>query len=199
MRRLALIAFSLGCLLGGRASAESPVPLVAIDDLRAEPSPRVPRLGLALGAGVPSGATAELVVRPWRVLRLQAGVAYDLVSPGVVAGVAVAPFRTALAPVLSLHAGRLFEGDANGLITVDRPLRPLLQRVGYDFASAELGLEIGAPDAFAFTVSAGLSAIRSTLHGANAALGLTSAGITVADPTLRAVLPSGRVGFVFFI
>lgn len=208
MNRVLKLLVGIACLLGGLARAESPVPLVApepdvpvvyaLPQLDA-PSPRLSHLGLAVSADVPSGATAELIFRPWRPLRLEAGVAYDLVSPGVTAGVTLAPFDALISPVLSVHAGRLFEGDASGLLHVDPAVEPLLKRVGYDFASAELGLEIGRADAFAFTLCAGLAEVRSTVHGVDSALSLGTSSIHVADPTVSAVVPAGRVGFVFFI
>src|SRR5580704_8838962 len=41
-----------------------------------------PRIGVALDVGVPDGATASLVYRPLRALRVEAGLSHNLISLG---------------------------------------------------------------------------------------------------------------------
>ena len=43
----------------------------------------LPRLGLMVDAGLPDGANAALVFRPFRWLRAHGGGGYNMVSPGV--------------------------------------------------------------------------------------------------------------------
>jgi hypothetical protein len=198
-------------LFAPRARADSPVPLVRVDTAEAgqgvalsetTSAPPMRRVGLALTAGIPSGAAAELVVRPWRALRVHAGGAYDLASGGLLGGITFAPVRFPIAPVLEIEAGHFFEGDASGLFArvpgLQGGLLQPLRHVGYDFATAELGLELGLPGSFVFTVRVGLAAVQATVHDLAAAVSAGPA-VSVADARVRAVIPSARLGFVVFL
>lgn len=201
-------ALVLTLLSATRATAESPVPVVRAEVSRStevedvEVSPPLRRIGFSLTAGIPSGAAGELVVRPWRALRLHLGGAYDLASGGLVGGITIAPIRFPISPVLELSGGHFFEGDASGLFSSalrgHAGLLPPLRRVGYDFAAAELGFELGNPDAFVFTVRAGLAVVQGTVHELGAAVPAV-ANVVLADLRVRAVIPSVRLGFVFFL
>ncbi|HRC58775.1 MAG TPA: hypothetical protein PKU97_22785 [Kofleriaceae bacterium] len=105
------------------------------------------RVGVMAEVGVPDGGAASVAVTPVSFVRLHAGVAHNLVSTGLRAGLTLVPLSTWATPTLSLGAGRYPEGDANPLarrLTGDPLLAsPLLDELGYDYASAHLGLELG--------------------------------------------------------
>src|ERR1043165_7845943 len=76
----------------------------------------LPRFGMMTDVGVPDGATASIVVRPLRPLRLNVGVAHNLVAPGVRGGITYIPFGTWFAPTLAVDYGHFAEGNANPAI-----------------------------------------------------------------------------------
>jgi hypothetical protein len=176
------------------------------------PAPRkaLPRLGMMADAGLPDGVTASLVYRPRRWVRAHVGGGYNMISPGVRAGATLAPFGWG--PSLSLEAGHYLEGNAN---RVARKLAgssfndsALLERVGYDFANAHLGFEVGYRRV-TFYLHAGMSYLHGTLHNAQTVLqseaggsGLVSSSseVTVArDPVLKAFVPSAKLGVIVYV
>jgi hypothetical protein len=171
----------------------------------------LPAIGLMVGAGVPDGATASLVYRPFSWLRTEAGGSYNLISKGVRGGVSLIPFG--MGPSVSLEAGHYFDGNANGLA---RNIagggfqdNAILQRIGYDFANAHLGLDFGMRRAV-FFIHGGMSYIRASVHNVNTEISSgtasggmgSSGGTTVSfnqDPIVRVFTPSVKLGLVFYI
>jgi hypothetical protein len=215
MHRLAPLGLLLSMLsLTSVARAESAVPLVWVDDpmplVRAdanadvrEPGRAPSHVGFEVGAGVPSGASAQLILAPWPALRLQAGGSHDGVGPGVLGGITLAPFNDWFAPVLSVTAGRMFESDGTAqvrrYVELNAVQAQVAQRLGYDFLSAELGVEVGLAGRFVVALHAGVAGVRGTLHGLGPAIGMTSSQLQLGEVNVRAVVPSARLGFVFFI
>jgi hypothetical protein len=176
------------------------------------PAPRksLPRLGIMADAGLPDGVTASLVYRPRRWVRAHVGGGYNMISPGVRAGATLAPFGWG--PSLTLEAGHYFDGNAN---RVARKLAgssfndsALLERVGYDFANAHLGFEVGYRR-MTFYLHAGMSYMHASLHNAQTLLQSEAGGsslvssnseVTVArDPVLRAFVPSAKLGLIVYV
>ncbi|MEO8548856.1 MAG: hypothetical protein ABI678_02745 [Kofleriaceae bacterium] len=164
-------------------------------------------VGIMTDVGVPDGGTASLVVRPIRALRVEAGVAHNVVSPGVRGSVTWIPLASWATPVLSVGYGRFFERDANPIIQQlagDPTLSsPLLEQVGYDFANARVGLELGKKY-FTFFIHAGVSRVTATVHNVDrVAADQTSAdsmiSVTTTDPRLTVVGVSANVGFIFYV
>jgi hypothetical protein len=161
-----------------------------------------------LDAGLPDGANASLVVRPCSWARAHAGGGYNLISAGVRGGLTLVPFGSGLSA--TVEAGRYFEGDANGLaqrFAGSSFQSALLERVGYDYANAHLGLDFGSRS-FTFYIHAGMSYVRAKVHNLDSAVGSTatsdgangSTEITVPqDPTVRAWFPSAKLGFVVYL
>jgi hypothetical protein len=160
-------------------------------------------LGLSLDAGVPDGASATILYRPWRYLRFGGGMLYNYVGYGVVGSVSVLPYFP-IAPSLTLEAGHLFESNANARIsqftTVDDNLKPLLQRVGYTFVNAQVGLEFGHPNWFVFFVRGGLSRVWLSSSDADKVVVTNSDGtrVTFANPSARLGIPTVKAGFMIF-
>ena len=165
------------------------------------------RIGLMTDVGVPDGATASLVVRPIRQLRFEAGVAHNVVSPGVRGSVTWIPLATWATPVLSVGYGRFFERDANPIVqqlSGDSTLvSPLLERVGYDFANARVGVELGKKY-FTFFLHAGVSRVTGSVHNLNQVAADQSStdsmvSVTTTDPKLTLWGVSANLGFIIYV
>ena len=165
----------------------------------------LPLFGAMFAAGVPDGATASLICRPWSFVRAEVGGGYNLISKSVRGGVSLIPFGAG--PSATLEGGRYFEGDANGIA---RTLagngfgdNAVLQRVGYDFANAHLGLDFGMRRV-TFFIHGGMSYIKASVHNINQQISAdaSTSQTTVTfnqDPQIRIWTPSAKFGFVFYI
>jgi hypothetical protein len=161
-----------------------------------------PTLGLMVDAGLPDGAQGAVVYHPVGFVRLHAGGGYNLVSPGVRAGVSIMRARGGMRPSLVLEAGRYFDGDANPLMRqlIGEPEyhEDSLSKVGYDWVSAHVGLELGT-DHIRFFLHAGFSEIRSRVHDPDALVGESSQAHFEQDLRISGHVPSGRLGFIFYV
>jgi hypothetical protein len=163
-------------------------------------------IGVMTDVGVPDGGTASLVYRPMRALRLEGGVAHNVVSPGVRGSVTWIPFGTWATPILSVGYGRFFERDANGIvqkISGDPTLSsPLLDKVGYDFANARIGIELGKKY-FTFFLHAGVSRVTGTVHNLDQVTASETASsmvsVTTTDPKITLWGVSANLGFIFYV
>jgi hypothetical protein len=202
---VALLALALAPAATARAAGSDPSS-VATTPLAAPAARPLPLVGVMLDAGVPDGATASLVLRPMSWLRAEAGGGYNLVSKSVRGGLSLIPFGSG--PSATIEAGHYFEGDANGLA---RKLagagfedNALLQRVGYDFVNAHLGIEMGARRV-TFFIHGGMSYVRAKVHNINAAIEQempSGGGTTVSfnqDPIVRAFIPSVKLGLIVYL
>jgi len=161
-----------------------------------------PHFGVQIDAGLPSGGAVQLLARPWKFLRLGGGAAYNMVGMGVKGSLTLLPFHWIITPTLGLEAGRFFPADASRFVSdADTVARQLLSRIGYDYLSADVGIEIGSENRFVFYVRAGLSELYPTVGNVSAALQAAnpSMRVTAADPTLRARIPTVRVGFLLYM
>jgi hypothetical protein len=161
-------------------------------------------------AGLPDGVNGALVLRPMRWLRGHVGGGYNMISSGVRAGVTLAPFGSG--PSLTVEGGHYFDGNANGL---GRKLAgasyedsALLERVGYDYANAHLGLELGYRRV-TFYIHAGMSYMRARVHNFDSVVasqasanGLDPSGTEISikqDPIVRVVTPSAKLGLIVYL
>jgi hypothetical protein len=167
---------------------------------------RSPWLGAMADLGVPDGATVSVVYRPIRALRAHAGLSHNLIALGQRVGLTWVPLSWWASPTLSLEYGRFAEGNANPAVqrfTGDADSSsPVLERVGYDYANARVGLELGRKW-FTFYVHAGVSRITGTVHNLDAETmpetsGTTSVSFTT-DPTVRVWSVSARLGFIVYL
>src|SRR4051812_17568326 len=101
----------LAALTAGTSARAAEVTTAQGAPAPAAPAGSLPWLGLQIDAGVPDGAQASLVLRPWKALRFSVGGGYNLISKGVRGGVSLLPFGRG--PSLTVEAGHFFEGDAN--------------------------------------------------------------------------------------
>jgi hypothetical protein len=193
----------------GRSAGAAEVTAATTAQVPAKPV-ALPRIGIMADAGLPDGMNGSLVFRPARWVRAHAGGGYNMISSGVRGGFTLAPFGSG--PSLTLEGGHYFDGNANG---VARKLagatfkdNALLERVGYDYANAHLGLELGYRRV-TFYLHGGMSYIRASVHNADkvvqsetASSGLTSGNTEVTikqDPIIRAFTPSAKLGLIVYL
>lgn len=166
----------------------------------------LPRIGAGADLGLPDGATVSIVVRPIRSIRAHAGLSHNLISLGQRAGLTWVPLSWWASPTLSVEYGRYAEGNANPLVRAvshDPTFSSaVLDRVGYSYANAHLGLELGRRW-FTFYVHAGVSRVTGEVHNLSAETMSQSAGTTsvsfARDPSVRLWSVSARVGFIVYL
>lgn len=189
-RTFFLAAFAAGLIGGGAA--------------RAEAAPG--RVGVMVDAGVPDGVNGSLLFRPVRWFQMSAGGGTNLISLGIRAGASVYLLPTRVSPTLSAEAGHYFPADANKALVrlgvTDESQDPLLREVGYDYANLHLGLDFGR-ERFSFYVHAGMSVMRGEVRNLAEAIAdeTGDSGITVEvvqNPVVTLVVPSARIGAVFY-
>ncbi|HEY0476548.1 MAG TPA: hypothetical protein VGD37_03440 [Kofleriaceae bacterium] len=164
------------------------------------------RFGAMADLGLPDGATVSIVYRPIRAIRLHAGLSHNLISLGQRAGITWVPLSWWASPTLSVEYGHYADGNANPLVRAvsgDTTFSSaVLDRVGYNYANAHLGFELGRKW-FTFYVHAGASRITGTVHNLTAATMSESAGTTSVmfskDPTVQLWSVSARLGFIVYL
>jgi hypothetical protein len=199
-------ALALPMLAWAAPAAATPETLGTSSAATAATATDPPRIGAMADVGLPDGATVSIVYRPIRAIRAHAGISHNLISLGERVGVTLVPLSWWASPTLSLEYGHYADGNANPLARVatgDATLSSgVLDRVGYDYANAHLGLELGRRW-FTFYLHAGVSRITGTVHNIGAATMSASAGTTSItfskDPTVQLVTVSACVGFVVYL
>ena len=131
-----------------------------------------------------------------------------MISKGLRAGVTLLPFGGG--PSATLEAGHYFEGNANGIaqkFAGSTFSSAMLERVGYDYANAHLGLDFGSRRVV-FYVHGGMSYIRGQIHNfdslvsseasSNGATGSTTISVK-QDPVVKAWVPSAKLGLIVYL
>jgi hypothetical protein len=193
------------------APAEVPPAVVATESLPVPPPPPpavapYPKLGFALGVGVPHAATLDVLYRPLPWLRLSAGPSWAYVGWGLHGGVVLSPIRWAISPTIGLEAGRFFRVDANKYFTsADPGMKPLLSQVQLEYLAATIGLEFGSQRGFSFSLRAGLAWLQVDARGTGTFAsnggtpGASDAVVTVTDPAIRGSTPTVQLAFQYFL
>ena len=203
--RVLLVAAGLATPLAAQASDV---------DVSFQPAPpsaaasKVPKLGIMADAGLPDGANASLVFRPRRWIRLHGGGGYNMISAGVRAGVTLLPFGWG--PSGTLEVGHYFDGNANGVaqkFAGSSFSSAMLDRVGYDYGNAHLGLDFGSRRV-TFYIHGGMSYVRAEVHNVDSVVASRTASgagsytteVSVKqDPTVRAWFPSAKLGLIVYL
>ena len=182
-------------------------PLAAAPEARPEPqADPYPRFGMRLGIGFPEVATAAFVFRPIPLVRLSAGPAWNYYGWGLQAGVGITPIRWYISPVFEVSYGHFFPANLSKLHTPSADgnldLGTLLEKVNYDYFNGQVSFEFGSPRGFTFALGVGLSYFWSNLHGTATSSpdpGATQpATVTMTDPSVRMVVPSLRLGMLYY-
>lgn len=165
---------------------------------------RLKLLGLMASAGAPDGGVVSLVARPVKWVRADAGWAYNYFNQGAQAGLTLVPFHWAIVPTLRGEVGRFFRSDVNAKArrfgNVPTYMEPFLGNVGYDYASVQLGLEVGSQRSFLFFVRGGLAWLKGSLGDGTVQDSSTSgAQVSIHGLTVRASGPTASLGFLFYV
>jgi len=159
------------------------------------------RIGVLADLGVPDGLTAAVAVRPTRWLVAHAGAAHNSAALGGRLGTRLQVGRAAMAPFFALEVGAFAEGDVTAWAkdaAVSAGLDDAeIDRFGYRFGNAHLGLRFGSPTA-ALYLQAGWSLVSGTFHAVERRDGATmepSVDLHTATP-FRVSTPSGRIGMI---
>jgi hypothetical protein len=160
-----------------------------------------PLLAVSLDGGIPSGMAVDLAIGPLDFLRLSAGVTYNLASLGFRAGADLVPFHGALRPVLAFRLGHAFDGDASrlaSLLGVPAGQAALARHVSYDYASAQVGLEVGSERGISAFASGGVALISSSSPGAAALFRSWAPSIAGSSDRTQvyAVIPAVNLGIM---
>lgn len=160
----------------------------------AEEEPRLKLLGLQVSAGVPDGFGVGAFVRPIPWLRVDGGIAHNVLAFGIQGGVTVMPWAGSVTPTLRLGIGQYFASDVRDELgeTFPEALDPALADFGYHFYTAQLGLEMGNENGVQFFVRGGLAWVRSDLESTTFRDGDTVVTVDRAD--LSATTPSVQLG-----
>jgi hypothetical protein len=193
----------------GMAAVSAPASVRAQDQntiesaLAAKRAERWPVVGVMADVGLPDGAIGSLVVRPWQWFRVYGGGGSNSVSKGWRGGFSLLPFGAG--PSVSLEYGHYADGNANGLVrrmaSGGFKDSPLLDKVGYDYANAHVGLDFGGKHAI-FFVHGGVSMVWAQLHNLNDALGSSGSSTVVTvsqDPKIKVTGSSLKVGLIIFL
>jgi hypothetical protein len=166
------------------------------------------KLGVIAGLGLPDGGTLGLAWRPVRPLRLEASFAHNYISPGYRGGITYIVLRSWATPTLGIGYGHFYDRDANSAvrtITGDATFdSAMLDRVGYDYADARIGLELGRKH-FTFYLHAGVTRLTGQIHdvaqASNMAAQQSGSMVTVTstDPNVRLWAPTVDLGFVVYL
>ena len=188
----------------GSLGDDTVVPVVAARTT--PPSSRsLPLLGAMIDVGVPDGLLGSLAVRPWSWIRVSAGGGTNSISYGWRAGLTLLPLGSG--PSGSLEYGRYQEGDANALakrfVGGGFNGSPALDRIGYEYMNAHLGLDFGYRYVV-FFLHGGVTMLRGQIHNLDATIqGTNAAGATEVvvrqDPNFKVTGPSLKMGLLAYI
>lgn len=151
MQRLARRALP-ALVVAAMAAASSPARATPPIGVLGKPS----YVGITTDIGMPDILSLAVTVRPLWWLRLSGGGNTTLWSGGLGGGVTFVPLKRLLSPSLTLDAGHVFATDVGG-IPKTFGIGVTAQRVGFDYASAHAGLEIGAQRKYTISIRAGAS------------------------------------------
>lgn len=150
---------------------------------RTQDPERLAPFGLMLDAGVEEGAGLSVSFSPMRMVRLHAGGTHNGIRAGGRVGLTLLPLRGPVTPALSLELGHAEPANTERLARrlADRTLlpSPSLERLGYNYASALLGLEMKAPGRLTFFVRGGFTYVELLCPGFQG----------LDEPFLRALAP----------
>jgi hypothetical protein len=168
---------------------------------------RLPLFGVMVDVGLPDGLIGSLTIRPRKWVRVSGGGGSNGISGGWRTGITLLPFGAG--PSASFEYGGYQDGDANALAkTFGFGSSPVLQRVGYQYMNAHLGLDFGSRR-FVFFLHGGVTMLRGQIHNLDSLIPALPAGdasatgtteVTVRrDPNAKAVGPSLKLGLIVYV
>lgn len=192
-------------LVAGAATTEAP--RAAADgpdafDLLGDPLvDRQSRLGLMFDLGTVDGGMLSLVYRhsPW--LRVYGGGGTNGASPGLRAGISLAPLRQR-GFALNLDGGHFFPGDINGIFSAFAGANyddsRLLEDFDYHFVNLQAGWEVER-GGLMFFVRGGVAFVWSQVQPEGLPQVRNLSSLVDPDGSVEVFLPSLRVGMIGFL
>ncbi|MEY2936274.1 MAG: hypothetical protein RL033_7023 [Pseudomonadota bacterium] len=162
---------------------------------------RQSRLGLMFDLGTVDGGMLSLVYRhsPW--LRVYGGGGTNGASPGLRAGVSLAPLRQR-GFALNLDGGHFFPGDINGIFSAFAGASyndsRLLEDFDYHFVNLQAGWEVER-GGLMFFVRGGVAFVWSQVQPEGLPQVRNLSSLVDSDGSVEAFLPSLRVGMIGFL
>ena len=224
--RIWLRATTVALLLCGVARAQAPAPspasapaaslpsAPAVADGAATPLPsEAPaaapewkrQFGVGLDVGLPDGLTLSGIYRPIKLVRIELGLGYNALSPGIRLGATLTPIDFWISPSLTVEAGHYFPGNNDSimhLVVGDTGVAAqTFKDVTYNFANVQVGAEFGS-SRFAGFLHVGYSYVSGTINNFQTHLQAANAGdngtLTAQDPSVRLTAPSVKLGMIFY-
>jgi hypothetical protein len=201
---------ALLAVLGMGSAAKAADEVVEQIAAPAPEKPSLPAFGIMADAGIPDGIQGSLVFRPAFWLRTSIGGGYNMISYGVRGGVSILPFGRG--PSLTVEGGHFFDGNANAtarrFVGAGFQDNAALERIGYDFANAHLGLDFGYKRV-TFFIHGGMSYVRGRVYNLNSFVStnpsidnVDSNGLEVSvkgPATVKAIGPSAKLGLIVYL
>jgi hypothetical protein len=161
------------------------------------------RFGLQLDVSAPDGGGVLALFRPLWWLRLNGGLAYNVLGVGFRGGLSLLPVKSNVTPSLSLNLGHYFNGDLGKFVTPNSAAeRALLSNAAYDFWSAQAGLEFGSQQGVLFYLRAGIAHLSGGLSAQDLTAYLNSTGTSgyrAGNGEFSALIPSFSLGIIAYI
>jgi hypothetical protein len=191
---------------GGRSQRDEDLPVVVAPAPKPS-SKRLPVFGVMADVGLPDGLIGSLTIRPWSWVRFSAGGGTNFISGGWRAGITLLPLGTG--PSASFEYGRYQDGDANAMARrFGLGGSPALERFGYQYMNAHLGLDFGFRRCV-FFIHGGVTMLRGQIHNLDASIPAPNANnpstsgttevVVRQDPSAKAIGPSLKLGLIVYI
>jgi hypothetical protein len=191
---------------GARSQQNEDLPVVIVPAPKPS-SKRLPVFGVMADVGLPDGLIGSLTIRPWSWVRFSAGGGTNFISGGWRAGITLLPLGAG--PSASFEYGRYQDGNANPMAKrFGLGDSPALERFGYQYMNAHLGLDFGFRRCV-FFIHGGITMLRGQIHNLGASIpapntnNLSTSGTTEVvvpqDPSAKAVGPSLKLGLIVYI
>jgi hypothetical protein len=168
------------------------------------PPPWKTRLGMMLDVGAPDGLGVSALVRPLRWLRLNAGATTNSMGYGVRGGASLMPLELFLNPTLNVDLGHYFNADYGKLLERlhggPSSAGTLIRNVGYDYASASLGLEFSPSSHVTLFGQVGLSYWSIRVEDVESFIRDASddPDITARPLSIRLSSPAAKLGLIVY-
>jgi hypothetical protein len=137
-------------------------------------------------------------------LRINAGLTTNTLSVGLRGGISLVPLSSFVSPSINLDLGHYFDANYNELVNRlgGIPLRSTapIDDVGFNYGGASVGLEIGNPERFSFSLRAGLSHGSMVIQDAERLLRDVTGDpdITAKPLSFRFTTPAVKLGFLLY-
>jgi hypothetical protein len=159
-----------------------------------EQKPRHRWVGMQFDLGVPDGAAAGLVVRPYvDWVRVGLSATHNGAAPGIRGSVTLDPINFGVAPTLTFGYGQTFMGTVPTFVSNDVP------SFSYNYLNLHPGLEFGDRNSWRFFIQGGPSWINLSTRDFQKVVNSNVQNLRVADPSVHVMFnPTVKLGLTFY-